>query len=86
MLDVADASEEICKDDREIAEAVWMPIDDYLSLPYYAAAKGVYGRLMHLAAAVARGEAPGMAGDDVDLGFMYGSLGWDNCSPYFLCA
>uniref|UniRef100_A0A7S3V2Q0 Nudix hydrolase domain-containing protein n=1 Tax=Aplanochytrium stocchinoi TaxID=215587 RepID=A0A7S3V2Q0_9STRA len=64
-----DPDQEIVIQETELAAARWMPLDEYLSLPFYSRENTAYFKMMQAAADVALGNAPGLEVGSYDLGF-----------------
>ena len=47
--------------EKEIAKAEWMPLDDFLALPYYKN-EGLFGTMLHVASETARQTTGNAAG------------------------
>lgn len=73
LLKARDESQKLVPQASEIAACRWMPLDDVLRLPFYARRGTVFHQLFHAAAAVARGEAPGLEAKSFSLGFAPGN-------------
>jgi len=70
ILKAKDENQKVVACETEIAEAKWMPADQVLSLPFYAAKGSIFSHMFHHAYKVAKNEAPGMGVIRLKLGFV----------------
>jgi len=54
---------------KEIADCKWMPLDDFLSLPYY---RGVYKKMMEIASSSVKADYKGLTAEKLPIVFRKG--------------
>eukprot|EP01127_Copromyxa_protea_P008543 TRINITY_DN1959_c0_g1_i1.p1 TRINITY_DN1959_c0_g1~~TRINITY_DN1959_c0_g1_i1.p1 ORF type:complete len:116 (-),score=25.05 TRINITY_DN1959_c0_g1_i1:9-356(-) len=58
-------SSKITIQEEEIADAKWMPVEEFLALPYYK--EGIYGQMLKVASKALTGETQGFEANEIPI-------------------